>query len=166
MNVLVQTPILRWASARITRAFLTLLFVTVAIVPGGCGMLPESSFSLSPESRLPKWYTLPGGLSRQQIQLRLDYLAAPGGRTAKFTVLGPTGAILAAEEGRLLLAGPWSKRGTSASEKPEYPLYELVEVRGVRDLIEHRAMEPTFYFSDEQAVWAVLAPAKPEPQGD
>lgn len=148
------------------RVLCVLAFTIVVIVPEGCGLLPESSFSLSPESRLPKWYTLPGGLSRQQIQVRLDYLAAPGGRTAKFTVLGPTGAILAAEEGRLLLAGPWSKRGSSAAEKPEYPLYELVEVRGVRDLIEHRAMEPTFYFSDEQAVWAVLAPAKREPQDD
>ena len=146
-----------WRSTNTVRTLLVLAHIAVAVA--GCGLLPESSFTLSPDSRLPKWYTLANGQSREQIQIRLDYVETPRGRTARFTVTGPGGATLATEEGRLLLPGPWSSRGSSASTNIEYPLYEVVEVKGIRDLIEHRAMEPTFYLSDDKAIWAELVPS-------
>lgn len=141
------------------RALLALVLIAIVITLAACGVLPESSFSLSPDSRLPKWYTPPGGHSRQQIQIRLDYVETPRGRTARFTVTGSGGVVLATEEGRLLLPSPWSSRGSGASNMLEYPLYEVIEVKGIRDLIEHRAMEPTFYLSDDKTIWAQLVPA-------
>src|SRR6266849_2992673 len=34
--------------------------------------LPESSFTLSRESRLPRWFTLPPGLSRSDVIVTMD----------------------------------------------------------------------------------------------
>src|SRR5215475_9136214 len=42
----------------------------------GCARLPESSFELSPASRLPKWFALPPGLSRSDVRLTLTYYSS------------------------------------------------------------------------------------------
>jgi hypothetical protein len=35
---------------------------------------------------------------------------------------------------------------------PGYPGYEVISIDGLTDVVEHRAMEPTFYMTDDAAV--------------
>ncbi len=39
-------------------------------------------------------------------------------------------------------------------------MYEVVTVNGITDVIEHRAMEPLFYMSDDREVWQALTHAE------
>jgi hypothetical protein len=55
----------------------------------GCGFFAESSFDLSPESRLPKWFTLPPGISRSDVSVTMAYYIDSSGRTATFTLSSP-----------------------------------------------------------------------------
>ena len=41
----------------------------------GC---PEANFDLAPDSRLPKWFKLPPGLSRADVTVTMDYYIPPG----------------------------------------------------------------------------------------
>src|SRR5256886_10728059 len=50
----------------------------------GCDLFPEAFFDLAPESRLPKWFTLPPGLSRPDVAVKMEYYVKPTGRIAKF----------------------------------------------------------------------------------
>src|ERR1700689_392731 len=52
-----------------------------------CGLFPESSFVLSPESRLPKWFDLDSVLPRSQVTVEMSYYISPlYGRTAAFVL--------------------------------------------------------------------------------
>jgi hypothetical protein len=43
-----------------------------------------------------------------------------------------------------------------------YPSYEVITIDGLSDVVEHRAMEPTFYMTDDPAVREELkVPANP-----
>jgi hypothetical protein len=39
---------------------------------------------------------------------------------------------------------------------PSYPLYEIVTVAGITEVIEHRQPEPIFYLTDDAAVLSEL----------
>jgi hypothetical protein len=49
--------------------------------------LAESSFELARESRLPRWFTLPPGVSRSDVSVTLVYYVEPWGSTATFKLL-------------------------------------------------------------------------------
>ena len=128
------------------------LFLAVALSLTGC---VESRFSLSPESRLPKWFEVPEGMSRENINVTVDYYIHSGGGEAVFKLYGNNGNRLEkvkAEMGiyPLHLANP--PEGSSEG----YPVYEIVTVDGVTDIIEHRGMNDIFYMTDDPAVWKEL----------
>ena len=124
------------------------LFLTVR----ACSFFPESSFDLAQESRLPKWFTLPANLTRSQVTVHLDYYILPWGRRADFTFLGPRKEVLARVNGTAVGKEPLTLKIQPPGFPPGYPAYELITVRGVTDLVEHRKMEPTFYIADDPAV--------------
>jgi hypothetical protein len=35
---------------------------------------------------------------------------------------------------------------------PNYPMYEIITINGVSDVVEHRALEPIFYMTDDPKV--------------
>jgi hypothetical protein len=45
----------------------------------GCSSCPESEFELAPDSRLPKWFTLPKYLSRADVTVQMSYYIEPCG---------------------------------------------------------------------------------------
>jgi hypothetical protein len=68
--------------AKIPRLGKYLLGAAVAIlaftiVYQGLRMFPESTFLLASESRLPKWITLPPGLTRSDVSITMSYFAWP-----------------------------------------------------------------------------------------
>ena len=48
-----------------------------ALAIKGCEYFPESSFELADDSRLPRWSTLPPGLTRTDVSVTLNLYSAP-----------------------------------------------------------------------------------------
>ncbi len=103
----------------------------------------ESSFTLANDSRLPTWVKLPPMVQREDVSLTLNYYSTPFGPNAKFVLKNKQGAILQS------LSGNDKPIGNNLSG---YPRYVKVVVRGVPEIIEHRAMEPIFYISDNPVI--------------
>ena len=54
----------------------------------GCRFFPESRFELAPDSRLPKWFTLPTNLSREEVTVQMSYYVEPCEITGNKSGLG------------------------------------------------------------------------------
>jgi hypothetical protein len=135
----------------LNKLFIAIL-ASLCLLQVGCGHFLESSFELAPESRLPKWFSLPGGLSRVDVTVMLDFYSAPNSVT--FTLRD-------VKKGRILseVNASWSplklehpRPGFPAG----YPEYSLITINGITEIIEHRRMEPIFYITDDPAVWSQL----------
>jgi hypothetical protein len=117
-----------------------------------CGFFPESKFLLSDESRLPKWFAFYAGPSRSQVAVEMDYYVSPLGRTATFTVKQRDGRIITAAKGKVRDDHPIYFGPSSTDALRQYPRYEVITVNGISEAIEHRAMEPVFYISDDPVI--------------
>ena len=121
-----------------------------------CGQFPESCFNLSSDSRLPKWFSLPDGSSRESTSVTMCYYVGQKGRTATFILRGAHDAKLAEVTGDLKGLEPQTLKNTPVGAPSRYPSYEVVTVNGVTEVVEHRRMEPIFYVNDNTTVWAQL----------
>ena len=119
-----------------------LLFAAVSVCCLLTGCL-ESSFQLANESRLPVWIKLPPDLKRQDVSLTLNYYSNPFGANAKFILKNSHGDVV--EE----VSGNDKPIGGNVSN---YPLFVLVKVNGVPEIIEHRTKGPVFYISDDDSI--------------
>jgi hypothetical protein len=128
---------------------ITLTLIGLAI---GCESPPESTFELASESRLPKWITLPAGMTRANVSLTMNYHVWPWGRSATFVLRSKKGQVLEKAKGKVRGSGPNQLKNSRAGFPPGYPSYEVITVNGMTEIIEHRKMEPTFYVSDDPAV--------------
>jgi hypothetical protein len=122
----------------------------------GCEFFPESSFELARESRLPKWFTPPPGISRSDVTVTMNYYVKPSGRTSTFILRDAKKQKLAEVNGTQKGLEPLKLKNPRSGFPPGYPSYEIVTVNGVTEIIEHRQMEPIFYITDDPAVWAEL----------
>jgi hypothetical protein len=122
------------------RRFLAAILCSDLFFLSGCA---ESSFKLADESRLPAWIHLPPKMKRPDVSLTLNYYSKPFGPDAKFILRDKQGKIL--EE----VSGEDTPIGNNRSK---YPLYDLIVVKGISEIVEHRAMEPVFYISDDPAI--------------
>lgn len=111
------------------------------------GIFSESSFTLSPDSRLPKWLTIPPGLARKDITVEIFYYAPPPFIRSNFKAIltgpPPENKILSKK------VGVQHKHPHYANDRSRYPTYNIAEVDGIKELIEHRQREPIFYISDD-----------------
>ena len=130
------------------RSLLFLVLLGACSPTRGC---IESSFDLAAESRLPKWFAS-AGLSRQDASITMDYWNGPVGRTATFTLLNTKGQRIGRVVGRLRGDEPVSFVPHGATERIPYPEYEVITVNGIAEVVEHRAMEPIFYITDDPQV--------------
>jgi hypothetical protein len=89
------------------------------------------------------WIKLPPTVQRQDVSLTLNYYSNPFGPNAKFILRNKRGDIL--EE----VSGNDKPIGNTLSE---YPLYVLVEVNGVSEIVEHRTKGDVFYISDDPVI--------------
>jgi hypothetical protein len=126
------------------------LLASVLTIPGslvlGCKYFPESTFKLASDSTLPKWFTLPPGVERKDVELTMSYYSKPWGDNASFTLQNDK-HVIQQIDGKLVCT--FSLRGS----KSDYPSYAAVVVNGTTELIEHKRMEPIFYVTDDAAVW-------------
>jgi hypothetical protein len=112
----------------------------------------ESDFTLSPESRLPKWFAS-AGTPRAEATVTMDYwLGLIEGRTATFKLWNAKGRKIAEVVGQQQGNEPLTLEPPGATGPTPYPRYEIITVEGVTEIIEHRRMEPIFYISDDPDV--------------
>lgn len=133
-----------------------IMFAIVCLPLLGCEFFPESSFELARESRLPKWFTLPPGLSRSDVTVTMNYYVNSSGRTSTFILRDAKKQKLAEVKGSQKGIEPLKLNDPGSGFPPGYPSYEVVTVNGVTEVIEHQKIEPIFYVTDDLAVWAEL----------
>jgi hypothetical protein len=133
--------------------------LALVVLLAGCGIFPESSFDLAPESRIPRWFQLPPGASRKDLTVTLAYFSGTRGPNATFTLKTTDGKTLTKVKGEMRDKKPRQLDGVHAESGSTYPMYEVIVVNGITDIVEHRAMQPTFYMTDDPSVWARLTSA-------
>jgi hypothetical protein len=119
------------------------------IIYQGSRMFPESTFQLASESRLPKWITLPPGLTRSDVSIKMSYFTWP---SAGFVLQDAKGQTLEKVDGKVRCSD-FRMKNPPPGFLPGYPSYTEIVVKGTSELIEHRKMEPVFYITDDPAVW-------------
>ena len=130
--------------------------LTIASSQIGCEWFPEATFELASESRLPKWITLPPGLTRADVSITMSYYVKPWGRSATFILQDTKGQKLTRVVGKQKGSEPFHLKQPPQGFAPGYPAYEIITVNGITEIIEHRKMEPIFYITDDAAVWKEL----------
>ena len=128
---------------------ITLTVIGLAI---GCESFPESTFELASQSGLPKWITLPPGLTRADVSLTMNYYIWPWGRRATFILKDTKAQIRTKVAGKVKGLEPLQLKHPPAGFPPGYPSYEVIIVNGITEIIEHRKQEPIFYVTDDPAV--------------
>jgi hypothetical protein len=121
----------------------------------------ESSFTLSQESRLPKWLEAPVGVSRSDLKVTMDYYSTFSGgeyvfkfyKKHSFFKLKEVNVNIDAVHEIQLKEHP-------AGGSSGYPKYYAITVNGITDIIEYRKMEPIFYVSDNLEAWEKLGVKK------
>ena len=134
--------------------FLALTISVFSIV--GCEYFPESTFELASESRLPKWITLPPGLTRADVSITMSYYDSLWGSNVVFILRDTKKQILTKVYGKEIDAGPLHLEHPPQGFPPGYPTFVLITANGITEIIEHRKMEPIFYITDDPAVWKEL----------
>lgn len=129
-----------------------LLIVTLAI-DKGCEYVPESTFRLANESRLPKWLTIPPGLTRADVSISVSYYVVPWGGRAVFKLKDMQAKTLEKIYGRETCGGPFQLKNAPSGFPSGYPEYEVVAVDGVTEIFEQREPEDILYVTDDPAVW-------------
>lgn len=141
---------------RIDKLLLLLVVLTIAGSEIGCEWFPESTFELSRESRLPKWISLPPGLTRADASITMSYYVMPWGGRTVFILRDAKGQARTKARGKNRGLGPSELKHPPQGFPSGYPAYEVITVNGTTDIIEHRKMEPIFYVTDDPAVWKEL----------
>ena len=129
--------------------FSIIYFISWAVSnPALLGLSFEASYKLSPESRLPRWFSIPEGYDRKDLTVQISYYAPipPFTYDLKAELLGPPPNF------RVLERTSGMHRWHPDSERRGYqssPGYVIASVNGIEEVIEHKSMEPIFYISDD-----------------
>ena len=119
----------------------------------GCEFLAESTFRLANDSRLPKWVTLPPGLTRANVSLTLSFYSMPWGGSAQFILQDKNKQTIEKENAKVRCKNPFQLKHPPQGFPSGYPNYEAVTVNGITEIIEQRTPGPIFYVTDDTAVW-------------
>jgi hypothetical protein len=137
-------------------AVLISIFVAfVGIGMTGCEYFPESTFQLAPDSRLPKWITLPPGIARTQVSIEMNYYSNLWGSDTTFVLRDAKHQTLRKIYGKVKCNEPILIKGRTG--ETGYPSYQVITVNGMSEIVEHKKMEPKFYISDDPIVWNAIS---------
>ena len=139
------------------QVILKVILLTSIFGLGGC---LESSFQLSGESRLPKWFSIPQGENRSDLSVQMDLHSTFDGGKAVFK-LYKKGSLLNIKKYTVNTNDQPNIRSVQLKSQPEgfpqgYPRYKVVTINGNTDIIELRKMEPIFYMTDDPVIWKEL----------
>jgi hypothetical protein len=137
---------------RLRRTPLLLILILAACNPvRGC---PEASFELVPDSRLPRWFSLPAGYVRDDVIVKITYYV-PWARiddAVMELVDQRNGRILAQVTGERC----WHpqidqiKRNVNGGfDQGSRPHYTIVHAAGFTEVIDHPARDSTLRITDD-----------------
>ena len=130
--------------------WLGILLTIVSLTMLGC---LESTFRLASESRLPKWVTLPAGVSRVDVSLNVSYYTTLSGGKAVFTLLDKSKQAIQKASGKDECRKPFQLTNSSQGVPSGYPNYTAVTVGGITEILEQKKPEDILYVTDDSAVW-------------
>jgi hypothetical protein len=111
----------------------------------------ESEFTLAPESRLPKWFSVPSGYSRSDLTVKLTYYAPllPVDDTT-LELSNRNGQKFSVITGQRCWHPETNKKRNQYGgfDSNSYPHYVYVKVNGIVEVIEH-VRGPTFRIVDD-----------------
>ena len=110
-----------------------------------------SAFTLAPESRLPKWFPLPAGYSRNSIKVNLYYYSSPlPVDDAVFELTDQYDNILETVTGKMCWHPETDgiRNQRSRFDSDSGPYYVYVRINGVIEVLEHGKGQ-TFRISDD-----------------
>ena len=112
----------------------------------------QAQLFLAAESRLPRWFTLPPGVERSAVTVRLRTYAECCLQMRLQTTHGQVLAAVQAETETSVhqyeIGGP--RTGDNLVDM--YPSYRLVSVNGTQEVIEFQRVEPVFYVADDPEI--------------
>ena len=130
------------------------IFLALGLLLAACSPLHgcvESMFSLADDSRLPSWFTLPVGYSRQDVTVKLTlYCCGPSSNDAVFELVDKHGKELSGVSG----VSCWhpvmeQKRSKNGGFDPDsWPEYTYVRAKGQTEVLEF-PRGPIFRISDD-----------------
>ena len=118
--------------------------IFVLLLCAVCVACAESDFRLASDSRLPRWFSLPAGLKRSDVTVRITYYI-PGG--PRIQLIGPGGSVIASVRG----TDRWDPDSERRATRGEYPTYSFIKVGEVEEVIEHRSPGPILYIAERVA---------------
>ena len=131
---------------------LLLALVVFFGVSRGCEYIPESMFRLASESRLPKWITLPSGLTRADVSITITYYIVPWGGRSVFILRDSKGKTLEKVYGKDKCGKPLQLKNPPQGFQSGYPNYEIDAVNGITEIFEQRKPEDILYVTDDPAI--------------
>jgi hypothetical protein len=134
-------------------AILLVIVLLIFLNAKGCELFPEATFALANESRLPKWITLPPGLTRADVSLTMSYYSMPWGGSARFVLQDKNKQTIEKENGKVRCENPFQLKNPPQGFPSGYPSYEAITVNGITEIIEQRKQEPIVYVTDDTVVW-------------
>jgi hypothetical protein len=139
------------------RTFLKVFLCIILFCLAGC---LESSFQLSPDSRLPKWFISPESVDRNELLVTMDLYSTFSGGEDVYKLI-QKGKMLAIQKYTITTDMQHKMMEVQLKSPPEgspkgYPKYKVVKINGITDIIELRKMEPFFYMTDDPAIWKEL----------
>jgi hypothetical protein len=119
------------------------------------GCKESGPFHIAPDSRLPRWFLLPTGVERQDVDVEMTYYIsilphAPG--MARFVLRSNDGRKLAEVSGTTRTKQPMSLARQSSTGPISYPVYEVITSGVITEIIEHRRYDAQFYVTDDALV--------------
>jgi len=117
----------------------------------------ESEFTLSPDSKLPTWFSdLPKNNKRENITIYLKYYT-PIFNVNDTVIIVKDGWQTLYEETGMREHHPkywaWAQKDWP---QRSHPSYVNITINGKTEIIEHKKMEPFFYISNEEAIKQTL----------
>ena len=129
-----------------TDAFLLVLALCISCCAiTGC---VESNFRIASESRLPRGLAIPPGLTRADVSVTLDFYTMG---QAKFTLRDKSGKKLTTVTGKTK-GDPMYLRTTPQAPAPRRPVYALVVINGITEIIENRRADDIVYVTDDPGI--------------
>jgi len=123
----------------------------ILLTSSSCSRFPESEFTLSMESRLPKFIDPSRARSPKGYTARVEIYSSPD--VARVIVVDDQHRTIFEERG----AFRWHPRdGHQGHGQIAYPSHFVVSFPSGEDIFEQRALEPILYLSDDPALWSSL----------
>jgi hypothetical protein len=133
------------------------VFLAMLLAAVGCDLrygFVESRFQLAKESRLPKWFSMPAGYSRQDVRVVLTFYTHPISEDKVIAVLyGPPpenkklGEFIGTRR-----VHPITQREHEKGQFAVYPSYLIITVNNISEIFEHRRKGDILYVVDTNKI--------------